>query len=238
MPVIEDYPDLSHWRTIQEFTIEQAALLLAGIDPYDYMGGLVDVRNCRHQRWKMAWGLSEGIISAIRRGVLTPIVCIGETTSFNSYDGEYYTSYEAIKQTDRTKDICKGKTIITRDSLMSWLETERVDFVRKPRPVVEFNEINNQQDHFVLCEETKNTDMILLPPQRKHRSEGLSYVDDAIEQFWGTYDEEDPGTAPTKQEIIDYLTSKGVSNNLAEAVDLVLRPFHVRKVGRRKSNKS
>jgi hypothetical protein len=33
MPVVENLPDLSHWKTVQEFSITQAALLLAGIDP-------------------------------------------------------------------------------------------------------------------------------------------------------------------------------------------------------------
>lgn len=40
MPVVENLPDLSHWKTVQEFSITQAALLLAGIDPYDYANGL------------------------------------------------------------------------------------------------------------------------------------------------------------------------------------------------------
>ena len=65
MPVVENLPDLSHWKTVQEFSITQAALLLAGIDPYDYANGLEGVRSTRHERWKMAWGISEGIISAM-----------------------------------------------------------------------------------------------------------------------------------------------------------------------------
>ncbi|MFS3756231.1 hypothetical protein ACK6VR_20150, partial [Escherichia coli] len=44
MPVVENLPDLSHWKTVQEFSITQAALLLAGIDPYDYANGLEGVR--------------------------------------------------------------------------------------------------------------------------------------------------------------------------------------------------
>lgn len=72
MPIVENIPDLSHWRTVQEFSITQAALLLAGIDPYDYPT-LEHARDYKHERWKMAWGLANGMVTAIRRGVLTPV---------------------------------------------------------------------------------------------------------------------------------------------------------------------
>lgn len=39
MPIVENLPDLSHWKTVQEFSISQAALLLAGIDPFDFDEG-------------------------------------------------------------------------------------------------------------------------------------------------------------------------------------------------------
>ncbi len=62
----------------------------------------------------------------------------------------------------------------------------------------------------------------------------MELTQEIIEQFWSTYDTENKQTAPTKKEVIDYLIGKGVSKNLAEAVDIVLRPFELRKVGRRK----
>lgn len=62
----------------------------------------------------------------------------------------------------------------------------------------------------------------------------MELTQEIIEQFWSTYDAENKQTAPTKKEVIDYLIGKGVSKNLAEAVDIVLRPFELRKVGRRK----
>jgi hypothetical protein len=99
MPVVENLPDLSHWKTVEEFSITQAALLLAGIDPYDYANGLEGVRSTRHERWKMAWGISEGIISAIRRGVLTPVQCLSVRWIGDEWNGceEFY----EIKPTDR-----------------------------------------------------------------------------------------------------------------------------------------
>ncbi|EKN5918690.1 TPA: hypothetical protein ACPZLS_001161 [Yersinia enterocolitica] len=241
MPIINDLPDLTHWKTVQEFSVAQAALLLAGIDPYDYEGGLDDVRKRRHVRWKLAWGISEGIVSAIRRGVLTPVQCLAvrwvEHDEWNGYQEHY-----DVKPTDRKHELSKDKTLITRDSLFVWVENENVDFVRKPTPPKFTAPLPNwsaNPSHTVIdMEPIHSNEEPLLLPNYEHKSEGLVFVEEAIKQFWSTYDEDDLSTAPTKPEIIEYLKGKGVSANLAEAVDLVLRPFSVRKVGRRKSNKS
>ncbi|MGI8489994.1 hypothetical protein QWJ20_15865 [Pectobacterium sp. S5] len=240
MPIVENLPDLTHWKTVQEFSITQAALLLSGIDPYDYVNGLDGVKNTHHERWKMAWGISEGIISAIRRGVLTPVQCLATRwvgDEWNNHEEHY-----EIRPTDRKHDISKDKTIITRDSLFVWVENERVDFVRKSIPVRPRESIphwNAKSSHIVIDMETdNNNEKTLFLPGYEHKCEGLDFVEEAIKQFWSTYDADDPTTAPTKPEIIEYLKGKGASTNLAEAVDLVLRPFAVRKIGRRKSNKS
>ena len=31
----DDHPNLDHWKQVMEFNVEQAALLLAGIDPFE-----------------------------------------------------------------------------------------------------------------------------------------------------------------------------------------------------------
>ncbi|WP_033112024.1 hypothetical protein [Dickeya dadantii] len=241
MPAFDNLPDLSHWKTIQEFTIEQAALLLAGIDPYDYDDGLQAVRSGRHERWKLAWGLSEGIVSAIRRGVLTPVVCMGEEEKWNDWENAYFTHYEPIKTTDRTKEISKRKTIITRDSLFSWVEAERVDYAKKPKKetvILHQHAYSPNTRTIIDVEPEARKQSVPMLPLYEHKSEGLELVEEAIKQFWSTYDENDPATAPTKQEVMTYLKEKSVSNNLAEAVDMVLRPFSVRGVGRRKQTKT
>lgn len=231
MPFVENLPDLSHWKTVQEFSIEQAALLLAGIDPYDYKNGLESVRHELHPRWKLAYGLSEGIITAIRRGVLTPIQCIAEEWLENGW-GEHV-EYSEMKPNDRTKYVSKSRTIITRDSLFSWVEKENVDYVRKP-PAKIYNQVKQPEIVLPSPPPEKEITPVYALPMPEHKSEGLDFVCDAIKQFWSTYDEDDPSTIPTKQEIIDYLKSRGASTNLAAAVDMVLRPFSARSVGRRK----
>ncbi len=57
-------------KQYKSFQFLRPAMLLAGIDPYDFENGLDEVKTRRHERWKMAWGISEGIISAIRLAFL------------------------------------------------------------------------------------------------------------------------------------------------------------------------
>lgn len=242
MAIVSDMPDLSHWKTVQEFSITQAALLLSGIDPYDYDNGLYDVKKLHHERWKKAWGISEGIVSAIRRGVLTPVICVTEFVDTDNFGNVFKVEYQRIPPTDRTFEICKDKTIITRDSLFAWVKNERVDFVRSPTPkkvkyVPGWNSNGYQTVINAIPEPVNNTSPLLL--QYEHKSEGLEFVQDAIKELWSTYDEDNPQTAPTKKEVIDYLTKRGAGKNMAEAVNLILRPFGLQGIGRRvkKSNR-
>ncbi len=236
MTIVDDIPDLSHWKTVQEFSITQAALLLSGIDPYDYPT-LEYVRNKNHERWKRAWGLANGIVTAIRRGLLSPVECITEIENYDNFGNIVGVSYTTIHPTDRTYEICKDKTVITRSSLHEWVRKERVDFVRGVKYVSGWSVDASQTVINAIPEPVNNTSPLLLPYE--HKSEGLEFVQDAIKELWSTYDEDNPQTAPTKKEVIDYLTERGAGRNMADAVNLILRPYGLKGIGRRakKSNR-
>ncbi|EKH2730788.1 hypothetical protein O7C87_003403 [Salmonella enterica] len=236
MTIVDDIPDLSHWKTAQEFSITQAALLLSGIDPYDYPT-LEYVRNKNHERWKRAWGLANGIVTAIRRGLLSPVECITEIENYDNFGNVVGVSYTTIHPTDRTYEICKEKTVITRSSLHEWVRKERVDFVRRVKCVSGWSVDAPQTVINTTPEPVNNTSPLLLPYE--HKSEGLEFVQDAIKELWSTYDEDNPQTAPTKKEVIDYLTERGAGYNMADAVNLILRPYGLKGIGRRakKSNR-
>lgn len=68
-----------------------------------------------------------------------------------------------------------------------------------------------------------------------HTSEGIELVKDVIKQFWSTYCPEQKDTAPKKKDVIAYLTAQNVPVNLANAVDMVLRPVSLKTGGRPKS---
>ncbi|WP_254684224.1 hypothetical protein [Providencia heimbachae] len=222
---IEDYPNVDHWRTVQEFTIEQAALLLAGIDPMDLT--INESRNKNHARWKNALGYARGMETSIRRGILTAVVCYGEKTTDAPWDVEIV----IIRPTDRTYPISIHHTIITRESLFDWAKKERVRYfapIREKEPPA-ITVINNDE---LIMEEPN----IKLLPTFNHKSDGLEFVEDAIAELWSNFDENNPDTAPTRAQVMDYLTKRGASINMADAVDKVLRPFHLRKKGRPRKN--
>ncbi|WP_274715327.1 hypothetical protein [Xenorhabdus bovienii] len=220
---IDDYPNLDHWRTVQEFSIEQVALLLAAIDPFE--SSLLDVRDKRHPRWKYAWGFAKGLETAIRRGILTPVVCFGE----RSYsEAPWEITLDSIRPTDRSLPLSFEQTIITRDSMNEWAKTEKVSYFI-PRRKINIEVVKYEAE---LVIENKNKEEIKLLPRYEHKSEGLDFVDEAIEQLWSTYDENDPSTAPNKPEVISFLELKGASGNMANAIDLILRPNSIRSKGR------
>ncbi|QPG65839.1 hypothetical protein HFV04_002650 [Pseudomonas sp. BIGb0427] len=51
--------------------------------------------------------------------------------------------------------------------------------------------------------------------------------------MWSTYDEGDPSTAPTQEDVVKYLRGRGAGVNMADAVNLILRPANLRRGGRK-----
>lgn len=215
-----DFPDLSHWKAVMEFTIDQAALLLAGIDPLETKSA-EDAKGQSHPRWKKAAAHSIAIITAIRQGLISPVICYGW-----KHDWDHGQILVTIKHTDRGTDICSENTVITRASLLSWVESERVKYETPTRkPAVE---PRSSEPESVTIEAAPDT---LALPYRGHKSEGMEFVEEAINQFWATFDEDDPATAPTKEEVTKYLESRGATGRMAQAVDMILRPFSMRTRG-------
>jgi len=220
-------PNLDHWRAVMEFTVEQAALLMAMIDPFDIQS-LDEAKERQVPRWKKAHAHSLAIISAIRQGVISPVVCCAYFFEGDQWNGDW--TIQHIKPADRHMEISPKHTIITRASLQNWIATERVQITR-PKP------LRTTVRHRVMeAEAIEAAPAPLALPYHGHKSEGLEFVDEAIKQLWSTYDEDDPNTAPTREEVVNFLREKGAGANMAEAVNLILRPRGLRK-SRLKNNK-
>ena len=223
----EEFPNLDHWRSVMEFTVEQAALLLAMIDPLD-VETLNEAKERGLPRWKKAWAHSIAIVSAIRQGVVSPVVCRAHVFEEGQWSGW---SVISMKPADRDMDISIAHTIITRASLINWITTERVQFTKpfskQPAPTI-IHTMPEREPPII----ESDTELLTLP-YHGHTSEGLEYVEDAIEQMWSTYDEDDPSTAPTQEEVVKYLREKGAGVNMADAVNLVLRPARLRRGGQK-----
>jgi hypothetical protein len=226
----DDLPNLDHWKQVMEFNIEQAALLLAGIDPLE-TESLLEAKQRKLSRCKQAWAHSLAIVSAIRQGMITPVVCRAYVLEENGQ----WSGWEAIimKTSDRDREISAAHTIITRASLLNWVVTERVQFARPKSYAPKAVEILHQSPISNLPIIIESIPEPLALPYQGHQSEGLEYVDDAIKQMWSTYDKDDPSTAPTQEQVIKYLRGRGVGANMASAVNLILRPANLRRGGKK-----
>ena len=138
MSEVDDLPDLTHWKHVKEFSLNEAALLLAGIDPLDY-----DMRAIIRKatiRWKLAIGMLRAIKSSIRQGSLAVQVAITRDYNGNSMECSP-TSYEDILDDDLT--------IITRASLLGWIQREKIDYIRpqsvKPLKPSEYHPVSQVQ---------------------------------------------------------------------------------------------
>lgn len=215
MSVVDDLPDLTHWKHVKEFSLNEAALLLAGIDPLDF--DMRDIGRKATSRWKLAIGMLRAIKSSIRQGSLAVQVAI--TYDYNGQPTECSpTSYENILDDDLT--------IVTRAALLGWIEREKIDYVRSPAKRInpkDFHPVPNEKPRQLL-----NTN---------HRSRGIDLIEIVDKQFYSSYDPENKNTAPRKDEVINYLNQRhGASKNLASAVDVVMRPDEVKSKGRPRKN--
>jgi hypothetical protein len=60
-------------------------------------------------------------------------------------------------------------------------------------------------------------------PWGSHETKLLRYLAAAAKKFWENYDPGDPTTAPTNQQVIDWLKTQGVAERNAEVMATILR---------------
>jgi hypothetical protein len=60
-------------------------------------------------------------------------------------------------------------------------------------------------------------------PWGSHETELLRHLAAAADRFWKNYDPSDPTTAPTNQQVMDWLKDRGVSDRAAEVMASILR---------------
>ncbi|UHL62755.1 hypothetical protein LSG25_11735 [Paralcaligenes sp. KSB-10] len=124
----EEYPNLDHWKHVEEFMVYEAALLMAQIDPYDYPDGIEQLKEWDHPRWKTAKGYQRAIATAIARGVLTAShIHVIET----NYDGQsYIAKFDESRHT--WADIDTSGSTITRQSLFGWIRKQNIILILPP----------------------------------------------------------------------------------------------------------
>lgn len=79
-------------------------------------------------------------------------------------------------------------------------------------------------------EETKKQTPAKESQQRKHTTEYIGIMEEAIQEFWENHD---PNRPPKKDQVVSWLEQKGLSTSLAESMDTIIRTPEARKGGQK-----
>lgn len=213
-----------HWKHIEEYTLSEAALLLVGIDPFSIT--FDKIQRSKHPKWKQAYSYMKALEIEIRQGKIKTIKCMGTDVD---------NIYQEIDPMDRNNQLSTEQTVISKISLINWLSINNIEIDPLFKQLISPEELTQ-----ALQAESTMPDEVSDRIQNRvsfysHQSEGIDLLADVIHHFWASYDPDKPDTAPKQQVIIKYLINKGAGKNMAEAINLILRP---RKLLRRNSIKN
>lgn len=226
-------PDFSHWNTIKLFSVAEASLLTAGLEPCEY-NHLVDYElrqkllSEKPVNWQHALMLIRSIIEAIcTHEIKSPFIKIDCSDYNNQWD-------EVIEQAkvsiDDTGSIRANETKIHRDELHKWL-TKNGYFSRPQQADIDAIENNQPQ------QTTKKE--ILVLPEPTYTTPALEVVQLVIREFWENYDP-DAGSPPPKQDYVKQWIADNhpqiESNALREAIDKICRHPIAKAGGNKKLN--
>lgn len=161
-----DYPNLDHWKHVEEFRVFETALLMSQIDPYDYPDGVEILRESGHPRWKTAMGYQRAIVTAIARGTLAA------TNAYviqRNYDGEEY-MVDFDEATHTWADIDSNSTTVTRQSIYGWIKKQDIKLVLPPH-------IRQRNGEFVRAATVEEKDIIEISMTEVPRIAYAPYLD-------------------------------------------------------------
>ena len=240
---------ISPWHLVSNVSIDVVATLLAGIDTSLIKTGEVSYRQRKKiEEWQ------EVIVQAAKEGRLHPVYIEVLKDGADVPEGEMFLvsdeDWQRLESSDLSWHWYNNSLIrmgFKRVDVYAWLKALKIPDSKIPdalrvTPDNETHIIDNAQLECSDVGKHGADDCRSGVESQKsfssHESEGLSYVNEVLEQFWVTYDPDDPDTAPIKKDVIEYLQNKGATKNMAMAVDLVCRPRKLQTAGLRQNRKS
>ena len=190
-------PDFSHWNTVKLFSVAEASLLTAGLEPCEY-NHLVDYElrqkllSEKPTNWQHALMLIRSIIEAIcTHEIKSPFIKIERIDYNNQWE-------EVIEQAkvsiDDTSSIIASETRIHRDELYKWLKKN--GYFEQPQK----NNMTVQHVTHHQTEPVRTTNVILLP-EMSYTTKPLEALHGVINEFWINYDP-DKNQPPPKQDTV------------------------------------
>ena len=125
-----ELPDLTDWLTIEAWTLEEAAMLWAAIDPFDYQGVRINKLGTEvpfSQRRK-AMVYQRAALEAVCAGTLPFVVAMER--NFDHDLNEWMTTVYANALPDRSK-VVAHETVLKSAAFINWAKSKRIPSYRQ-----------------------------------------------------------------------------------------------------------
>ena len=193
-------PNFSHWNTVKLFSIAEASLLTAGLEPCEY-NHLVDYElrqallNEKPINWQHALMLIRSLIEAIcTQEIKSPLIRI-ERSDYNN-NCWLETMEQAKISLDDTNSIVANETKIHRDELHKWLRKNGYfEALQQNIITIEPSQPSLQQPQPV-----QDNNIVLLP-EPTYTTPSLEALQGVINEFWIDYDPDKNQPTP-KQDVV------------------------------------
>lgn len=192
-------PNFSHWNTVKLFSIAEASLLTAGLEPCEY-NHLVDYelrQNLLHEKpinWQHALMLIRSLIEAVcTQEVKSPLIKV-ERSDYNNV------WIEVIEQAkisiDDTDDVLASGTKIHRDELHKWLKKN--SYFEQQLRIVAVDSVLEKTESISIDNQEKE---VLSLPEPIYTTPSLEALQGVINEFWIDYDPDKNQPTP-KQDVV------------------------------------
>ncbi|MCH7386548.1 hypothetical protein MMO39_04420 [Acinetobacter modestus] len=230
-------PDFTHWNTVKLFSIAEASLLTAGLEPCEY-NHLADYElrqkllNDKPINWQHALMLIRSLIEALcTQEIKSPLIRI-ERVDFNSCWSE--TIEQAKISLDDTSSIIANETKIHREELFKWLKKN--GYFEQPQK----NSTTTQQVTHQQLEPAQHNNVILLS-EPTYLTPALDALYGVIDEFWKNYDPNNNQPPPKQSTVASWIKANYPdiqASDICTYIDKICRHPTAKKGGNTKLNQS
>ena len=230
-------PDFSHWNTVKLFSIAEASLLTAGLEPCEY-NHLHDYQlrekliSEKPINWQHSLMLIRSIIEAIcTQEIKSPYIKIDRSDYNNQWDEVVEQARVSIEDVG---SIIASETKIHRDELFKWLKKN--GYFEQPKQ----NTIPVQQVSHQYPEPVQHNNVILLP-EPTYTTPALDALYGVIEEFWKNYDPNNNQPPPKQSTVASWIKANYPdiqASDICTYIDKICRHPTAKKGGNTKLNQS
>lgn len=232
--------DLSYWAKMSHWSLDEAIALSFGKNPrvvnWESIKPFVKVSTfaveyerrrdltLRAVPWNRLYDpVLPGLFLAWAKGleISVPSDLEGLVIKFGGNIGDFKTAYESLEKSYKTLQAQYEDHI---GKLKGMNETTATEIQKTAMEVIESLKLKLTEAN-ATCAELR--ERLNAPPGSwpwgEHETELLRHLAEAAKQFWALYDSSDNSTAPTNQQVTDWLVNRGVAQRNAEIMATILR---------------